>query len=410
MGGIRFVIVAAAVLALAPPAAATESRGQGFVRDARGFTEIDVPGASITAAYGGNRSGQVVGAYLDRRLAYHGFLRDGRRLRRIDVPGAKGTVATGLDERGRVVGSYTRDRNTPALAFEHGFLLDERGRFRTIEVRGATETRPAAINRSGQVAGEYVDRAGRSHGFIRDPDGSVATIDAPDAGTTVLTDLDDSGRVVGISVDERQTAISSFVRDADGRFEAVSHPDAGFYGTQVDGINSDGVITGSYADAADRRHGFVLDDGVYTTVDAPDAAGNTQILDVDARGRLLGVSGLRSYGYVDHGRGRPLELDAPGVVSDTFPSGINNHGDIVGLADRGAAKRYHGFLRDRRGRYRRITVPGAAGTAASRINDHREIVGYYSDTSENPGVATDIRGFLLDRRGRLVRIDVDGAT
>ena len=43
------------------------SRGHGFVRDARGFTEVDVPGASITAVFGSNSGGQIVGAYLDAR-------------------------------------------------------------------------------------------------------------------------------------------------------------------------------------------------------------------------------------------------------------------------------------------------------------------------------------------------------
>jgi hypothetical protein len=77
-------------------------RGDGFVRDARGFATIDVPGASVTAAVASNRGGQVVGAYLDARNRTHGFLREARRLRRIDFPGAEGTFVSGIDDRGRV--------------------------------------------------------------------------------------------------------------------------------------------------------------------------------------------------------------------------------------------------------------------------------------------------------------------
>ena len=95
-------------------------------------------------------------------------------------------------------------------------------------------------------------------------------------------------------------------------------------------------------------------------------------------------------------------------MSDTFPSGINNRGD-VGSFDPGGARSYHGFLRDRWGQFRRIDVPGAKGTAAARINDQGEIVGFYSDTKENPNTATDIRGFLLDRTGRL-RQDLSSPT
>jgi probable HAF family extracellular repeat protein len=387
------------------------SRGHGFVRGARGFAKVDAPGATLTAALSSNDGRQIVGYYLDARKRFHGFVRDGDRFRRIDFPGAKGTFAAGIDDQGRVVGSYTNERGTPAIrSAEHGFLLDGRGRFRRIDVPGATATRPEAINNRAQIAGAYVDGAGTLHGYFQNPDGSVTTIDPPGAGATVVTDLDDQGRAVGAYVDAKQTAISAFVREPDGRFTTISHPDAGFYGTVPEGINNEGQIAGTYSDANDRTHGFVLDDGVYTTVDAPDAPGNTQVLDIDDRRRLVGESGHVSYGYLADGRGGLIEIDAPAVASDTFPSGINNRGDIVGASDRGAARSYHGFLRDRRGRYRRIDVPGARGTAAARINDSGEIVGYYSDTSENPNVAGDSRGFLLDRRGRFERIDVPGAT
>jgi uncharacterized membrane protein len=387
------------------------SRGHGFARDARGFSMIDVPGASFTSASGSNSGGQVVGYHLDGRKQFHGFIREGRRFRRIDFPGAKGTFPAAVDDRGRVVGSYTDERGTPAVrSAEHGFLLDKRGRFRRIDVPGANETRPEAINNRGEIAGAYVDRAGILHGYLQDRDGSVTTIDPPGAGATVVTDVDDRGRLVGAFVDARQTTISAFVRDAEGRFTTISHPDAGFYGTVPEGVNNQGQIAGTYSDADDRTHGFVLDDGVYTTVDTPETPGNTQVYDIDDRGRLVGASGHVSYGYLADGRGRPIELDAPAVASDTFPTGINNRGEIVGSSDRGGARSYHGFVRDRRGRFRRIDVLGAKGTAATRINDLGEIVGYYSDTNDNPNTADDIRGFLLDRRGRLARIDVPGAT
>jgi uncharacterized membrane protein len=386
------------------------SRGRGFVRDARGFADLDVPGASVTVASGSNRGGLIVGYYLDGQKRFRGFIRDGRRFRRIDFPGAEGTFAAAIDDQGRVVGSYTNERATPAIrSAEHGFLLDERGRFRRIDVPGATATRPEAINNRGQIAGAYVDSAGALHGYLQDRDGSVITLDPPGAGATVATDVDDRGRVVGGSVDAKQTAISGFVRDPDGRFTTIAHPDAGFYGTVPQGIDNQGRIAGVYSDASDRVHGFVLDDGAYTSVDAPAAPGNTEVLDIDDRGRLVGASGHVSYGYLADARGRLIEIDAPDVASDTFPGGLNNQGEIVGSFDVGSARRYHGFVRDRRERFRRIDFPGARGTAATRINDSGQIVGHYSNTNDNPNVAADVRGFLLDRRGRFAEIAVPGA-
>jgi hypothetical protein len=81
----------------------------------------------------------------------------------------------------------------------------------------------------------------------------------------------------------------------------------------------------------------------------------------------------------------------------------------VGFYYKGTPGSLHGFLRDRRGRVRRMDVPGAKGSVAYRINDHRQIVGYHSDTSASPDFAADVRGFLLDR-GRFTRIAVPGAS
>jgi hypothetical protein len=295
------------------------SRGHGFVRDARGFATVDVPGATVppcseaaTAASSSAPTSTPEGDSTDpceRGSGCAGSISPARR-----------TFAAGIDDRGRVVGSYSDERDTPAVrSAEHGFLLDERGRFRTIDVRGATATRPAAISNRGQIAGEYVDRAGRSHGYLQDADGSVTTIDPPGAGTTVVSDVDDRGRVVGASVDAGQTAITAFMRDADGRFTTIVHPDAGFYGTQPQGIDNEGRIAGSY-DADDRVHGFVLDDGAYTTIDTPDAPGNTQVLDIDDRGRLVGVSGLVSHGYLADGRGEPIDMCTPTPPARRTPS------------------------------------------------------------------------------------------
>ena len=178
----------------------------------------------------------------------------------------------------------------------------------TIDVRGRDRD-PAGSDQQPRPDRRRVRRPGRQVARLpAERDGSVTTIDPPGAGATVVTDVDDQGRVVGASVDEKQTAISAFVRDPDGRFTTIAHPDAGFYGTEPEGINNEGQIAGSYSDANDRIHGFVLDDGAYTTVDAPDAPGNTQVLDIDDRGRLVGVSGLRQL-WLPRRRARAADRD-----------------------------------------------------------------------------------------------------
>ena len=88
-----------------------------------------------------------------------------------------------------------------------------------------------------------------------------------------------------------------------------------------------------------RGHGFVADNGVFTTIDAPGAGLYTVAFGIDDRGRTVG-------GYVD---------------------------------DRG---RLHGFLKDKEA-FTVIDFPGAAATFASRINAQGQIVGAYSDEPQH---------------------------
>jgi uncharacterized membrane protein len=116
-------------------------------------------------------------------------------------------------------------------------------------------------------------------------------------------------------------------------------------------------------DAGIRGHGFVADNGVFTTIDAPGAGLFTVVFGIDESGKTVG-------GYID---------------------------------DRG---RLHGFLRDKEA-FTVIDFPGARATVASKINAQGQIVGAYSENSNTP--ALDLpHGFLLDK-GVFTKIDSPGA-
>lgn len=90
-------------------------------------------------------------------------------------------------------------------------------------------------------------------------------------------------------------------------------------------------------------------------------------------------------------RPRPLHQvrRAQGRPRDRANS-IDNLGRIVGsYVDDDADATYHGFLRDARGRFATIDLPGAKATVANRINDRGQIVGSYENT--NNGQLTPIR-------------------
>jgi len=58
------------------------------------------------------------------------------------------------------------------------------------------------------------------------------------------------------------------VYDANGRFTRVNVPFEGVTDTFLYGINSVGIIVGSYIDAR-GTHGFINVNGVFTTIEAP---------------------------------------------------------------------------------------------------------------------------------------------
>jgi uncharacterized membrane protein len=384
-------------------------RGHGFVRDARGYRTVDAPGASSTAALGRNNRGQVVGSYLDKRDRFHGFVQRGQHVEDIDVPGAQGTVASKINDDGQIVGYYTNRHATPSAQFEHGFLYDPhgRGRVQRIEVPDASATRPFGINNGGQIVGDYVDRAGVSHGFVRHPDGTVTRVDVPGATATQPSDIDDRGRIVGSYVDAATYAVRGFLREADGTITTIDAGPSSF--TQLLGINNQGQIVGYALDGRFVARGFIREpDGSNTPVTFPGTKGATVASDIDDRGGLAGDYGLkRVSGYVGDRRGRIETFDVPGALTETRAEGVNDDGDIVGTFDPGVAGDLRGFRLDRRGRVTRIHVPGAGVTTANATNDHDQIVGAYSHTTEDLYTGQS-SGYLLDG-GRFTTITVPDA-
>jgi probable HAF family extracellular repeat protein len=112
----------------------------------------------------------------------------------------------------------------------------------------------------------------------------------------------------------------------------------------------------------------------------------------------------------------PTPAGYPGPVAQDIVE-INNRGQVVGgykenLSDprpEAAGAGFRGFLRDFRGRFELIDVPRAAGTTPFDISDRGDIVGTYSRTDSNTGLAQDKRGFLRDARGRYTTIRVPGS-
>lgn len=152
---------------------------------------------------------------------------------------------------------------------------------------------------------------------------------------------------------------------------------APFLGTQVPGINTNGVVTGFFSDSHNVMHGFVRSsNGNIKTFDAP-GAGNLSV-----PGFMPTPAGILG------GQG-------------TYPFSINPAGAIAGYyADSNNV--VHGFVRAPDSTFVTFDVQGAGtapgqGTYAANISPSGEILGYMADSANvaHGFVGDPINGFVV---------------
>lgn len=277
----------------------------------------------------------------------------------IDFPGASAfTLAVDINNSGEIVGRYI-----DSAGINHGFLLNN-GTFTSITFPGAVWTRAIGINKSGDIVGDYslTDARGDDvHGYLLHG-GKFFPFDFPGAATTVAVGIDTNQDIVG------------------------------FYTLNLGNNTS---ITG---EAGTGIHGFLLRNGVFSSIDFP-GAHSTQAWRINDSGEIAGryesasddkwhIYRLSSSGFV------PV-ADFPGAAQSSPPGyaevgGFNLQGDIVSsycsstpcqnIFNPTVVANVHGFLLSR-GVYSSIDFPAARGTVSFGINDGDDIVGAYEDAS-----------------------------
>jgi hypothetical protein len=118
-------------------------------------------------------------------------------------------------------------------------------------------------------------------------------------GTTAIG-INDPGQVVGTYVDEKSDNRHGFLL-SQGTYTTLDVPNAVL--TVAQGINNAGVIVGLYVDTSGNQHGFVLSKGVYSTVDVPPKTfgTGTAVFSINAQGEIVGSyddSDGVTHGYV----------------------------------------------------------------------------------------------------------------
>jgi probable HAF family extracellular repeat protein len=182
------------------------------------------------------------------------------------------------------------------------------------------------------------------------------------------------------------------------RFTKIDVPQATL--TEANG-NSTEEIVGDFNQGNKKKHGFVLNNGVFTTIDVPGAAA-TSINGVNELGQLAGTYFDGMFHAFFESNGSFTTLDPPGSIQ-TAGGFINLQGQVVGTY-KDANKRRHGFIWSN-GTFTTFSVPGDGpgfGTRAFGINDFGEVVGDYG-TGQVP-----FHGFLRSSTGDFTTFDVPG--
>jgi uncharacterized membrane protein len=258
------------------------------------FTTIDKPDSTETAA-NANSTHEIAGEFEDIRGSKHGFvLRGGVGgvYTQIDVPGASLTIVNGISASGQLAGTYNDQKGIP-----HAYFWSK-GVFTALDPPESIRSQGGFLNAQGQVVGTYRTRDQKRHGFIWRK-GLFTTLNVPNDDSmfgTVALGINDPGQIVGTYVDTNGR--HGFLL-SQGVYTTLDVPDAAF--TVAQGINNAGVIVGLYVDAAGNQHGFIFSRGVYTQidVDVPNSTG-TAVFSINAQGEIVG-----SYDIVN-----PVTLDS----------------------------------------------------------------------------------------------------
>jgi hypothetical protein len=273
----------------------------------------------------------------------------------IDYPGScLGTtvLAGGPDPQGTSVGSYY---DFATCSIFHGFTLTAKGVYTTFDPPGSTYTAPGFISPKGVIVGQYLDSANVSHGFILDG-AKYTVIDAPGAAGTVLTGISPFGEISGFSCSKADCGVFfsgnltySFVISKKGDYTFFDPP--GAISSSTSTVSPSGTVVGNYSDTVgELRHGYLLKNGKYTTIDFPGALYGTFAGGGNFQNDIVGIYNFRmicpadcNHAFLLH-NGVFTSFDYPSAtVSSTIGTGISPTGVIVGVYTDSSGT--HGFIR-----------------------------------------------------------------
>jgi len=243
---------------------------------------IPVAGATGGQATGVNDRGDVVGWYYTGGATAHGYCIADGVFSTIDYGGAASTVVNGINNNGDFVGYYS-----DAEGLLHGFWYD--GTYHSYDYNGEN-TRLTGINDDGDLVGVYGagDSSDPFASFLMSG-GGVTPIAYPGVTSTTVNDINNAGTIVGSSATWDGSHWEDYygVLYANESFAQVEAPFAGVTATSIAGINTQGDYVGTYKMNTYATNGYVMQAGIYDTLNVPDAT-STYARDINDSGMIVG--------------------------------------------------------------------------------------------------------------------------
>jgi hypothetical protein len=247
--------------------------------------------------------------------------------------------------------------------------------FKTIDVPGALATNVNGINSQGDMTGPYLDSSTVTWQGFLDSGGVITKFAFPGSNSTTPWGINDSKQIVGYYRDTTAFHDHGFLFDGTN-FTGLDYP--GATATYALGINNAGEITGYYLQGGSGAHGFVLNNGTYTTLDPPGKLFGTQLYAINNFGGIVGLtSGAAVFG-VRYGGGvfKPIKFRGSPT---TAAFGLNDNGVVVGQYSSGSHTRCFTFIK---GQFHTLTFPATEEMSCQGVNNSGQIVGWRVDSSD----------------------------
>ncbi len=267
------------------------------------YNLVPLPGCPPCGVNGINNAGVTTGITPGTAA----FIDNGGILTKFDFPGAMFTDANGINDAGVVAGDYfSADGN------DHPLIRQANGTFLTppSPLANATAAWFGDVNNSGVFVASATTDPNQQTGYM--PflfNGSTYTpLTLPFANVTsaIARNLNNSGTVVGPYTTSAGGFQAGYELFSNGSAISLSYP--GSTRTYALGINDSGEVVGGYFDSSGVQHGFLLNNGIWTTIDFVDANHdpNTKIEEINDLGQIVGFAFSNDFSSQESFIGTPV--------------------------------------------------------------------------------------------------------